>query len=160
MVAAMVSLILVVNAADAVVTRSSGAVVSAAGQIDDRIKSQIRIVHATGELDKNGAWQDTNSDGDFDIFLWVKNVGVTRISAVTDSDLFLGQQGNFSRIKHQGEAGGVKPYWQYSVENGTEWAQSDTIKVTVHYSTTLATGIYLVKLVIPNGVFDELTFSM
>ncbi len=156
----MVSLILVVNSADAVVTRSSGAVVSAAGQVDDRIKSQIRIVHATGELDKNGAWQDTNSDGDFDIFLWVKNVGVTRISSVTDSDLFLGQQGNFSRIQHQTEAAGVKPYWQYSVENGTEWAQSDTIKVTVHYSTTLATGIYLVKLVIPNGVFDELTFSI
>lgn len=156
----MVSLILVVNSADAVVTRSSGAVVSAAGQVDDRIKSQIRIVHATGELDKNGAWQDTNSDGDFDIFLWVKNVGVTRISAVTDSDLFLGQQGNFSRIKHQTEAGGVKPYWQYSVENGTEWAQSDTIKVTVHYSTTLATGIYQAKLVIPNGVLDEIDFSM
>ncbi|MBK9613759.1 hypothetical protein [Candidatus Amarobacter glycogenicus] len=41
-----------------------------------------------GELDSSSWWQDTNGDGDFDVFAWVKNVGETRIVALEQTDVF------------------------------------------------------------------------
>ena len=94
--------------------------------MDDRIKSQIRIVHATGELDENQNWQDTDSDGDFDIFLWVKNIGASRLIAIKEVDVFFGTEGDFSRIPYVDDAGGGFPNWTYQLENATEWKPTAT----------------------------------
>lgn len=159
-IAGVVCAMLVFNAVYPAVNRGGSAMVSAAEKINDRIKSQVSIIQAIGELNASGAWQDTNGDGDFDIFVWVKNVGAARIVDIRGSDVFLGQTGSYARIHHQDYAGGVKPYWNYGLENATEWITAATLKITIHYSSTLARGTYWVKVAIPNGVSDEQYFSM
>lgn len=150
---------LVFNAVYPAVGRSSSALVGAAATMDDRIKSQISVIHATGELNASGQWVDTNSDGDFDVFVWAKNVGASRIVEFGQGDVFFGQQGSISRIPYVSYAGGAKPYWDGQVQNSSEWGPSATLKVTIHYSTTLASGTYWVKVAIPNDVSAEHYFS-
>ena len=158
-IAAVVTSVVVVNAVYPAVTQGAGSLTSATNRMSNRLESQVAIIQATGELNSSHVWVDTNSDGDFDIYLWVKNVGTPRIDAISESDLFLGPVGNCVRGPYTDYAGGVKPYWTYGIENGTDWSQGDTIKVTVHYSSSQATGTYWSKFLIPNGISDELTFS-
>ena len=100
----------ILNAVFPLVSRSASAVVTASASVDDRLKSDIAIVHAVGELDSGGSFDDTNGNGLFDIFLWVKNVGDTRILTISDTDLFLGPKGSFTRIPHDTEVqAGVYP---------------------------------------------------
>jgi hypothetical protein len=129
-------------------------------RMDDRIQSQIAIVHAVGELDQNGSWQDTNGDGDFNVFIWSKNIGSSRISAIQQVDLFFGPDGNFSRIGHSDEAGGIYPYWQWDVENDENWNPTSTLKITIHSNTPLPSGRYFIKIVLPNGLSSEYFFSL
>ena len=151
----------ILNAVFPLVSRSASAVVTASASVDDRLKSDIAIVHAVGELDSGGSFDDTNGNGLFDIFLWVKNVGDTRILTISNTDLFLGPKGNFTRIPHDTEVeAGVYPRWNYSIENDTEWGPKATIKVTVTYGSTQAQANYDAKVVIPNGVSDEYFFSL
>ncbi len=158
-IAAVVAAVAVVNAVYPAVTQGSSSLTSATNRVSSRLESQVTIIQATGELNASHVWVDTNGDGDFDIFAWVKNVGTTRIDNVSESDLFVGQTGDFRRIPYTTYAGGNKPYWTYSVENGTEWEASDTIKITVHYSSQQATGSYWMKFLAPSGVSNELDFS-
>ena len=91
----------IVNAIYPILSRSTGAVITASASVDDRLKSDIAIIHAVGELDSGGAFDDTNGNGVFDTILWVKNVGSTRISSIPQTDVFLGKAGNFARIPHE-----------------------------------------------------------
>lgn len=158
-IAAVVTSVVVVNAVYPAVTQGSGSLTSATNRVSERLETQVTIIQATGELNSSGAWVDTNSDGDFDIYFWVKNVGGSRITNISESDVYVGPVGNFQRIKYTDYASGVKPYWTYSIENGTEWWTADTIKVTIHYSSTQSAGTHWGKFVAPNGVSHELTFS-
>ena len=169
-IAGVVSVMAILNAMLPAVGRGNSAVVSVAGRVDDRIKTQIRIVHVTGELDENGDWQDTDSDGDFDIFLWVKNVGASRLVSIKESDVFFGTEGDFSRIPYVDDASGGKPNWTYQLENDSEWKPTATLNITIHYTATcgpapcspapLASDTYFVKVAAPNGVSDEHFFSL
>ena len=140
--------------------------VAAAGAILNAVfplvsRSASAIVHAVGELDSGGSFDDTNGNALFDIFVWVKNVGDTRNLTVSDTDLFLGPKGNFTRIPHDTEVeAGIYPRWNSSIENDTEWGPKATIKITVTYSSTQAQANYDSKVVIPNGVSDEYFFSL
>jgi hypothetical protein len=156
----MVTAVLLFNSVYPAVVDSSDAMVSMTHRADQRLKSQVEIIHATGELDSSGWWQDTNSNGDFDTFIWVKNVGSTRIVPIEGTDVFFGPEGDFVRIPHQSEAGGSYPYWVAEVENASDWSPTATVKITIHFGVTLASGRYFVKIIIPNGVADESIFSM
>jgi hypothetical protein len=129
-------------------------------RMDDRIQSQVAIVHAAGELDKNGTWQDTNGDGKFNLFVWSKNVGSARVSAIGQMDVFFGPDGNFSRIAHTDEAGGTFPNWQWEIENDTAWNPTATLKITINTSSPLPSGRYFVKIVLPNGLSTDYFFSL
>ena len=144
LISGIVCSVVVFNAVYPAIYRCSGAMVTIAGRIDDQIKSQIEIVQAADE----GA----------DVFIWVKNVGATRISPIEQSDVFFGEEGNFSRITY-GEAGSPKPYWDYIIENDTEWVPTATLKVTIHLAQAPPSGTCFVKIVIPNGISDEYQFS-
>ena len=151
----------IVNAVYPALSRSSGAVITASATVDDRLKSDVAVVHAVGELDADGQFDDTNGNGKFDIFLWVKNIGSTRISSVSQSDVFVGKTGDFNRIPHETEVeAGEFPRWGYSIENSTEWDSKATLKITVTYGSTQSQGNYDVKVIIPNGVSDEYFFSL
>jgi len=160
LIGSVVAAVFVFNAIYPAVMRSSDAMVAMKSRIDVRMKSQIEILHAAGELDQNGVWQDTNSDGDFDVFVWAKNVGSVRIAAVERVDVFFGPEGNFTRIPHQTNAGGTYPYWEYQVENDTEWNPTATLRITLHFSSTLSSGQYYIKVTTPSGLTDDYFFSM
>ena len=158
-IAGVVASIAVVNAVYPAVTQGSSSLTSATNRVSDRVETQVTIIQSTGELNSVGTWVDANSDGDFDIYFWVKNVGTTRIMNISESDVYVGPVGNWRRIPYVDYASGAKPNWTYSIENGTEWWTADTIKVTIHYSSTQSAGTYWGKFVAPNGVFYELNFS-
>jgi hypothetical protein len=125
------------------------------------VKSRVTIIHAAGELDENGVWQDTNGDGNFDVFLWVKNIGSVTIDNPENGDLFIGGTDiDWTRIPHADWAGGLLPSWDDTVENGTDWSQTETLAIEVSFETPLSAGEYSIRLIIPNGVSDEYYFSM
>jgi archaellum component FlaG (FlaF/FlaG flagellin family) len=159
-IASLVCVVMAMNVIYPATSISSSALSSVSMQMGDRIKSQMTIVHATGELDQYGVWQDTNLDGNFDIFVWVKNIGATTVDNAENSDLFIGSDGVLSHILHEDWSGGVNPSWDYTIENGTEWGQETTMMIEVSYDTPLSPGEYSIKLIIPNGISDEYYFSM
>jgi len=130
------------------VNRSSQAMVSMADTIDERMKSRINIVHAA------------NSSNRTSVYVWVKNVGTTRIVSVEESDIFFGQENDFARIPYVDDAGGGYPRWEYTLENDTEWLTSATLKITITYDADPGAGTYFTKVIIPNGISDEYYFSM
>lgn len=152
-VISMILAMLLFNAAYPAVIRSSDAIVGMADRADDRMKSQISIIHGSGELDSTGFWQDTNGDGQFEVFLWVKNIGTSRLIALEQADLFFGLEGNFGRIPYNNT--GSYPYWTWSIENGAEWIPTTTLRITIHYGVPLTTGRYFAKFTLANGVSSD-----
>ncbi|MEA3407810.1 MAG: hypothetical protein U9R48_07000 [Chloroflexota bacterium] len=159
-VAAIICTVIMFKAIYPAIVRSSGAVVSAERRVSRRMQSEIEIIHAAGELDADGTWQDVNGDGYFNVFVWVKNVGDLRISAVASCDLFFGPEGNFVRIPFEEEAKGSCPYWTWEIENGTDWDPTRTLKITIHFDSTLSSGRYFLRVTTPAGVADDLYFGM
>ena len=141
-IAAVIAVGLIVNAALPAIQRSTSAVLSGADRVDERIKTQISIVH--------GAYDST----EFDVYIWVKNVGASSIDAIENCDLYFGPQGDFSYINYGGGAPGDGE-WIYSVEDGTEWTPESTVKFTINRDAELAPGTYYIKIITPNGVSAE-----
>jgi len=129
------------------VARSGDAMVSMERRIDERMKSQIEIIHATG------------NDGDSDVSVWVKNVGSLRIAAIDRCDVFFGLEGDFARIPY-GQCIDC-PYWDYELENGTEWDPSATLKIRIRYGGTYpSSGRSFLRVVAPNGISDQFYFTV
>ena len=146
LVAGVVCSLVVFNAVYPAINRGSAAIITMSSNIDDRIKSQIETVQVSG--------QTTSSN----VYVWVKNVGASRIVAIDRCDVFFALEGTFSRIPY---GGGSPPYWDYVIEgDDTEWGPTATVKITIHLSSAPESGTYLVKVVIPNGVSDEHQFSI
>jgi archaellum component FlaF (FlaF/FlaG flagellin family) len=147
-IAGIICSIFLFNSVYPMINRSSAAMVSMADKIDDRMQTQVDIVHAASTADR------------LTVYIWVKNVGSSRIVTVEQSDIFLGPEGNFVRIPNASTAEGSYPQWTYSIENDTEWKTGATVKITVTYDIAPASGTYFVKVVIPNGIAAEYYFSM
>ena len=159
-VASIVTVVMVINAVYPAVGMSTSSLSSASAKAADKVKSQINIIHATGELNSNGTWQDTNSDGKFNIFIWVKNTGTVTIEDMKSGDVFIGSAGNWERIANVEYAQGSLPNWDYVIENGSQWGQANTIEITLSYTSPLPPGEYRIKVIIPNGISDEIDFGM
>ncbi|MCH7625034.1 MAG: hypothetical protein IIC83_03835 [Chloroflexi bacterium] len=164
-IAGVASIAAIINAIFPVVSRASGAITTSSAKVNDRLRSDIEIIHAVGELDSSGAFADTNANGRFEIFVWVKNVGDTRILSLEEIDVFVGRIGSFERIPHQVEVeSGVYPRWAQDVEgqsDDTQWTPKQTLKISIDYDTdTQSQGSYDIKVTIPNGITDEYFFSM
>ncbi len=147
-IAGVISMIFVFNSVYPMVNRSSAAMVSMAEKVDDRMKSRISIVHASNTANRTS------------VYLWVKNVGTARITNIEESDLFFGQENDFSRVPYVDDAGGSYPRWAFIIENDTEWSTGATVKITVTYSSDPGADTYFSKVIIPNGISDEYFFSM
>lgn len=164
-IAGVIAAVAIMNAIYPAVTRSSSALTAASGSVDERIKTNIEVVHVVGELSSSSTWVDTNSNSLFDFFAWVKNVGDARVVAVDETDIFFGQPGGIERVPYTDDAGASYPQWSYAIENGSDWNQSVTLKITVSFddgcpSCIKPTGTYFIKVVTPNGVSNEHYFSM
>ncbi len=146
--AAIVAIGSVITALMPAISRAGTALVSSAEVADDRLSSRVEIIHAIG--------QDTATQAD----AWVKNTGATRISAITQSDVFFGPETDFQRIPYGG-ASCTAPCWEYTLENDTEWNPTATLHITIYVTTALATGnTYYLKVVAANGVEDSKFFTL
>lgn len=141
-VAGVISAIAVFNSMYPIINQSTDAMASMERRADDRMKTQIQMVHAA------------QSGGN--IVVWIKNVGAVRIIGVSSSDLFFGPQGNYLRLPFSSGT----PHWGYEIENGgVDWNPTTTIKVTIYGYGVPVPGRYFAKFVLPNGISDESYFS-
>ena len=128
------------------VQRSGAAITSASDNMNERIKSDIRII----QVNDNGTTVDA----------WVKNIGASNIITVENSDIFFGQEGDFSRIPY-GNATSPLPYWSYQLEGtASQWGPTDTNKIVIHLASSPSPATYILKVIIPNGIFDETVFGV
>jgi len=145
-VAGVAASIAMVNFVYPAISRSEGVIVGVADAVNDRMQSQIKIIQVA-------------NDG-YDIHVWVKNVGTAEIVSIEQSDVFFGPTDNFSRVVY-GTSGPPYPYWNYQIEGDSDsWNPAVTIKVSIHMETSLSSGTYLVKMVIPNGISEEKVFGV
>lgn len=154
-IVSMIMVLMLFNVAYPAIVESGDAIANMTNRADSRMRSQVKIIHAAGELDYTGTWQDINANGEFDVFIWVKNVGASRLTGLEQVDVFFGPEGNFTRIPHQNESGGSTPYWTFEIENAAEWTPTATLKISLHYQFPAASGRYFVKVVLPNGISDD-----
>ena len=147
LIAGIVCSLVVFNAIYPAINRSSAAIISMSASVDDRIKSQIEIIQ-------------TADDGS-NVYVWIKNVGDSRIGPIEDCDVFSDvDDGNLSRITYGGEG---TPRWGYAIEGNpgaTMCSLTETIKITITCSGIPASGTYIIKIVLPNGISDEHQFSL
>lgn len=147
-VAGIIAMLAVFNAVLPAINRTSGAVITASGVVDERIQTDISIVHATG---KSGAAT---------AYVWVKNVGAANVEAIDKLDVFFGPQGDFQRIP-QGSVGCTAPCWEYTLENDTKFKPMATLRLTLKLETNLAGNTtYYSKVVTANGVTDARYFTV
>lgn len=143
-VGGVVAALAVFNGFYPAIIESSGAVTSATSKVSDRIGSRIDIIQV--------------ADNSTAVDAWVKNIGTVNIDSVERSDVFYGPEDNFSRVTYGGD---TPPYWDYQFEGSyTRWQPTVTIKITVHLAASPDSGTYIMKMVTPNGIFDETTFSV
>lgn len=144
--ASVVATIALINAVIPALGKSSGALVTANAAASDRIKTDIEILHATG---------DTSAKT---VTFWVKNIGTTIIKDITASDIFLDTPSSVSRLSYT--SGCSSDCWDYVLEGGaTDWKNSETVKFTVTLSS-LASGVYSIQLSVFNGVSADKDFSI
>jgi flagellar protein FlaG len=148
-IAAIVAIVAVVNAVLPSVSRTSGALISASGSVEDRIASQIEVVHATGQT------SSPNAD------VWVKNTGAATIDPLSRVDVFFGPEGDFQRITYDASSSCTAPCWYSTIENASTWEPTATLHVTVKYTANLSAGAtYYIKVVTPNGIADSKFFTV
>ena len=145
-IAGIIAAMALINTAVPAVGRSSSALLMANAKASDRIKTDLEIIFSTGDISTN------------EIVFWAKNVGTKPIKPINASDIFLTTPTTVVRIPYTGSAG-ADPRWDYIIENGTEWTQTVTIKVTLHMDT-LSTGLHSVTMTSYNSVSDTEEFSI
>jgi len=145
-VAGVIAAVLVFNAVFPAVVQGNGALVGMGARIDDGLRTQITVIHAT----QSPEYTDV-------ALVWVKNTGSVTIKPIERCDVFFGPEGNYQLIPY----GSGVPHWEYTVENDSAWKPTATLKITVDLSYPLTAGErYYFKLVTPNGTADEYYFSV
>jgi hypothetical protein len=114
-------------------------------------REAIAAVNAASELDAGGAWQDSDADTYFDLYVWAKNVGATTIARPDGIDVFVFSEGIAERIPHASDTASY-PQWTATVEGGGSWGIGRTLKITVHYESALAPGDYTIEITAPSGM--------
>ena len=108
------AIVAVVNAVMPALSRTNSSMVMTSDVINDRISSQVEIIHATGV--------DAATQAD----AWVKNVGASSLGPLDRTDVFFGPEDGFARIPYGGPSC-TAPCWEYELEGGApEWAPTPT----------------------------------
>jgi hypothetical protein len=147
-IASVVAMLVVISTIFPAVSRTSGSILSAGSALDDRIKSEIEIIHATG------------ADGSSTATAWVKNIGASNLRAIDRTDVFFGEDTDFQRIPYGGP-GCAAPCWEESIENATTWEPTATLRITINLASPMTAGsTYYVKVVLYNGAADARYFTL
>lgn len=147
-IASVVAMLVVISAVMPSVGRTTGAISSASSALDERIKADIEIIHATGE------------DGSSTADVWVKNIGASTLIAVERTDIFFAEDSTFQRLPYGGP-GCAAPCWEATIENAATWEPTSTLRITLHLTSGLTAGsTYYVKVVLYNGTSDARYFTL
>ncbi|HEU4758641.1 MAG TPA: hypothetical protein VFT91_01545, partial [Dehalococcoidia bacterium] len=139
------------------IQRTSSDIIAAGDVVGTRLRSDVKVIEATGT-----AGQDTAR-------IWAKNVGAADIPALDKIDVFFGETGNFQRISYYNAPTCPNPAppprtqscWQYSLENDTKWAPFATLRITIYLTYDLEAGKeYVGTIVLPNGISASKTFKL
>lgn len=121
---------------------SSAPILSATNELNDRIETDISIIH------------EAVDPGNSKTYVWVKSLGTNRFSdnLIESSDIFFGEQNNFMRIPYN-SSGAISPSWKYSMENSenTIWEKGETIQITINAPIVSETE-YFIKFTTYNGI--------
>ena len=144
-IASVVASMALINAVLPAANKSSGALLMANSEAADRIRTDIEIVHASGNATTNK------------ITVWVKNIGTKNIVPVTSSDIIVTTPSDVIRLPY--DAGCSNECWNFSIEEGgSDWTKAATVKFTL--STAVVTGVYNVKISVVNAVSATKDFSV
>lgn len=147
-IASVVAMLVVISVVFPAVSRTSGAITIAGSALDDRIRTDIEIIHATGQ------------EGSSTATVWVKNVGASNLRAVSRTDVFFGEDTNFVRVPYGGPAC-TAPCWEDTIENAATWEPTSTLRITIHLDEPMTAGAtYYVKVVLYNGASDARYFTL
>ena len=145
LIASVIAALALTNAVLPAMGKSAGALVSANKSASERIKTDIAIVHATG---------DAATD---QVTVWVKNIGTQSIKAIDASDVFLTTPSSVLRLPYVTSC--ASECWDYSIEGGgADWIQAVTVKFTIR--TSVDTGNYNVAVAVVNAVKADKDFSV
>ena len=145
LIASVIAATALINAVLPAANKSSGALLAANSVAADRIKTDIEIVHASG------------NDASDKITLWVKNIGTKNIVPISASDVILTTPSDVLRLPYV--SGCSSECWDYLVEDsGSDWKQSVTVKFTL--STSVTNGVYTIPLSVVNAVSAVKDFSV
>ena len=149
-IASVVAALALINAVIPAMSESSGALVTANSAAADRIRTDIEVVHVA---------TDTSPGSEDQVIVWVKNIGLNKIAPIESSDVFLTTPSTVKRLSH-GSGSGAE-YWDYTLENGTEWTQAVTVKMTLHLADgSVTAGGYNVSVSVYNSVNATKDFSV
>ena len=149
-IASVIASVALINAVLPAIGDSTGALSAANASAADRIRTDIEIIHVAA---------DTSSGTEDQVLVWVKNIGSQKIKPVESSDIFLITSSTVKRLSH-GSSSGAE-YWDYTVENGTDWTQGVTIKITLHLADgSVTSGAYTVSVAAHNAVSATKDFSV
>jgi hypothetical protein len=126
------------------ISRSQGAISVAADNASDVMTSRIEIIQTTavGSV----------------VNIWVKNVGATTIGSISNCSVIFGVPDNAVPI---GYGGSTTPRWTFALTGSHEqWSPTVDLCVSIDLAAPLSNGVYLVRVVIPNGVSDETSLSV
>ena len=144
-IASIVAALALTNAVLPATGKSAGALITANKYAAERIKTDIAIVHATGDATDN------------EVTVWVKNIGTQSIRPINSSDVFLTTPTNVLRLPYVASC--ASECWDYSIEGGgANWIQAVTVKFII--KTSVATGNYNVSVAVANAVEADKDFSV
>jgi flagellar protein FlaG len=153
MIATIIASVALVNAVYPSIFTMTGSISMMTNSVDQRMKSEISVIFESSP--------NTNT-----LYVWVKNIGKTEIpqdSLQQYTDIFYGSgSGAMSRAVYNGSE---NPKWAYSIESGsgdgdTSWDPGETIKMTITTTGEFTPGDHRVRIILPNKVYCEDTFSV
>jgi archaellum component FlaG (FlaF/FlaG flagellin family) len=127
--------------------RASSSVVSSSTLLGERMETSIDIIAETNDTSQ--------------AYIYVKNIGASSITQIDSSDIFFGKTNDFQRIPYNATLS-ITPSWNYAIENdggNGKWDGGETVNVTIATSG-ITTGDYFVKMILPNGISTEDTYSI
>ena len=147
-IASIVAAMALINTVIPAMGRSASALATANSTTADRIRTDIEIIHATGD-----------DSGDV-ITVWVKNVGTKEIIPINDSDIILTTPTTVASLTYvSGCSSGSAPCWDYALEGGaSDWSRAVTVRFTLE--TPVTTGVYTIIISSPNAASATKDFSV
>jgi len=144
-IASIVAALALINSVIPAMGRSASALATANSTTADRIRTDIEIIHATGDDSGNV------------ITVWVKNVGTKKINTISSSDIILQTPSSVASLPYV--SGCTSECWDYSLEGGaSDWVRTVTVKFTL--KTAVTTGVYTITISSPNSATATEDFSV